>query len=262
MKESYCDISSPLNSLFSEEVNLVQSQYLDFLTTICGTKPNHGMKAKGEGMGKELSIGYEDTSIRLSLSGSCPCAYLDKQLLDSVDRIEPSYHDLELLQDCLFFDLLVANFSSSCASKWSKIHIFLESFVESGYDESISRFSWSLSDVFHAKLKGEFVEDYDYETSFLCTFMKTLDGFIPSIQLLCFVIDQFEFPHDEQKVLGRGVGFLYKYLLMPPHGHFFPKVLAIKLGKSSSSHYWKDQSPLGRTNDRYMSKTIAFKAPC
>ncbi|KAI5673881.1 hypothetical protein M9H77_14245 [Catharanthus roseus] len=35
---------------------------IDFLTTTCGTKPNHGMKTKEEGMGKKLSIGYEDTS--------------------------------------------------------------------------------------------------------------------------------------------------------------------------------------------------------
>ncbi|KAI5663037.1 hypothetical protein M9H77_22360 [Catharanthus roseus] len=87
-------------------------------------------------------------------------AYFDKQLLVSVARIIPSYHDLELLYDNLFFDLLVANFSSSCASMWSKIHILLGSFVENSYDERLSLFSLSLSDVFHAKLKGEFVENY------------------------------------------------------------------------------------------------------
>ncbi|KAI5672376.1 hypothetical protein M9H77_12740 [Catharanthus roseus] len=124
VKESCCDISSSLNSLSSEEVNLfansnnhflpsfslsvqkfeaqsmenegslgyklyktisflpstsfssfdsiinesiccsfsffcdrIQSQFLNFLTTTCGTKPNHGMEAKEEGMGKELFIG-------------------------------------------------------------------------------------------------------------------------------------------------------------------------------------------------------------
>ncbi|KAI5676947.1 hypothetical protein M9H77_07897 [Catharanthus roseus] len=58
------------------------------------------------------------------LKCSSPCAYLDKQLLDSVARIKPSYHDLELLYDNLFFDFHVANFSYSCASMRSKIHIF------------------------------------------------------------------------------------------------------------------------------------------
>ncbi|KAI5676042.1 hypothetical protein M9H77_06992 [Catharanthus roseus] len=109
------------------------------------------------------------------LKCSSQYAYLDKQLLDSVARIKPSYHDLELLHNSLFFDILVANFSSSCASMCSKIHILLESFVESGYDERISWFSWSLSGVFHAKLKGQFLENYDYESSFLYASMETLD---------------------------------------------------------------------------------------
>ncbi|KAI5664548.1 hypothetical protein M9H77_23871 [Catharanthus roseus] len=46
----------------------IQPQLLNFLTTTCGTKPNHRMKAKEEGMGKELSIGFEDTSLRLYLN--------------------------------------------------------------------------------------------------------------------------------------------------------------------------------------------------
>ncbi|KAI5653047.1 hypothetical protein M9H77_30234 [Catharanthus roseus] len=46
----------------------IQSQFLNFLTTTCGTKRNHGMKAKEEGMGKELSNGFEDTSLSLSLN--------------------------------------------------------------------------------------------------------------------------------------------------------------------------------------------------
>ncbi|KAI5663023.1 hypothetical protein M9H77_22346 [Catharanthus roseus] len=108
------------------------------------------------------------------LSCSSPCAYFEKQLSVSITRIKPSYHDLELLYDNLFFDLLVANFSSSCASMWSKNHILLESFVESGYDERINWFSWSLSDVFHAKRKREFVDNCDYESSFLYASMKTL----------------------------------------------------------------------------------------
>ncbi|KAI5667708.1 hypothetical protein M9H77_17561 [Catharanthus roseus] len=76
MRESCCDISSLLNSLSSEEKFeaqnmenqgsldyklyktitflpstsfIIPSQFLDSLTTICGTKSNRGMKAKGEG---------------------------------------------------------------------------------------------------------------------------------------------------------------------------------------------------------------------
>ncbi|KAI5659348.1 hypothetical protein M9H77_28141 [Catharanthus roseus] len=41
------------------EGSLIQSQFLNFSTTTCGTKSNHGIKAKEEGMGKELSIGYK-----------------------------------------------------------------------------------------------------------------------------------------------------------------------------------------------------------
>ncbi|KAI5648345.1 hypothetical protein M9H77_34350 [Catharanthus roseus] len=63
---------------------------------------------------------------------SSPCAYLEIQLLDSIARIKLSYHDHELLHDNLFFHHIIANFSCSCASNWSKIHIFLRSFVESG----------------------------------------------------------------------------------------------------------------------------------
>ncbi|KAI5664204.1 hypothetical protein M9H77_23527 [Catharanthus roseus] len=47
---------------------LIQSQLLNFLTTTCGTKPNHGMKVKEEGMEKKLSIGFEDTPLCLSLN--------------------------------------------------------------------------------------------------------------------------------------------------------------------------------------------------
>ncbi|KAI5650459.1 hypothetical protein M9H77_36464 [Catharanthus roseus] len=62
-KESECVIENH-ESLNEKQVKeIIQSQFLDYLTTICGTKLNHGMKAKGEGTGKELSIGYEDTSI-------------------------------------------------------------------------------------------------------------------------------------------------------------------------------------------------------
>ncbi|KAI5667930.1 hypothetical protein M9H77_17783 [Catharanthus roseus] len=235
------------------------------------------MKAKRESVEKELSIGYEDISISLSLNSfllchelsfkelkfflelyasyvtlvgnlmfnpfTCqlsfnvshmlkcysPCAYFEKELLVSVIRyIRPSYQDLELLYDNLFFDLHVANFSSSCASMWSKIHILLESFDESGYDERISWFSWSLTGVFHAKLKGEFVENFYYESSFLYASMKALDEFIPFIQLLCLVSHKFEFPHDEQKVLTLD-NFLKASLFGSIHGfqlyHFYFKKL-------------------------------------
>ncbi|KAI5681378.1 hypothetical protein M9H77_02605 [Catharanthus roseus] len=41
---------------FSFFCDRIQSQFLDFLTVICGTKPNHSMKAKGEDMRKELTL--------------------------------------------------------------------------------------------------------------------------------------------------------------------------------------------------------------
>ncbi|KAI5676255.1 hypothetical protein M9H77_07205 [Catharanthus roseus] len=47
---------------------LIQPQFLNFLITTCRTKPNHGIKAKEEGMGKELSISLEDTSLNYALS--------------------------------------------------------------------------------------------------------------------------------------------------------------------------------------------------
>ncbi|KAI5668647.1 hypothetical protein M9H77_18500 [Catharanthus roseus] len=93
------------------------------------------------------------------LKCSSPCAYLEKQLLVSIPRIKPSYHNLELVHDNLFFGLLVAIFSSSFACMWSKIHLFFGSFVESGYDERVSWFPWSLYSNFHAKFKGELVEN-------------------------------------------------------------------------------------------------------
>ncbi|KAI5676023.1 hypothetical protein M9H77_06973 [Catharanthus roseus] len=39
---------------FSIFCDRIQSQFLNFLTTTCGTKLNHGMIAKAEGMGKEM----------------------------------------------------------------------------------------------------------------------------------------------------------------------------------------------------------------
>ncbi|KAI5676653.1 hypothetical protein M9H77_07603 [Catharanthus roseus] len=116
MKERYCDISLPLNSLSIGNV-MVNPFTCDLALDV-----DHMLK--------------------------CPslCAYLDEQLLDSIARIKPSYHDLELSHDNLFFDLLVANFSSSCASMWSKMHIFFGSFVENGYGERIRWFSRSLGD--------------------------------------------------------------------------------------------------------------------
>ncbi|KAI5671334.1 hypothetical protein M9H77_11698 [Catharanthus roseus] len=124
MKERYCDISSPLNSLPSEEMNLftnsnnhflaffsqsvqkfeaqnmeneesldynIKSQFLDFLTTIRGTKPIHGIKAKGEGMGKELSVGYEDTLISLSLNHFLLCHELSFKELKLFLELNSSY---------------------------------------------------------------------------------------------------------------------------------------------------------------------------
>ncbi|KAI5664564.1 hypothetical protein M9H77_23887 [Catharanthus roseus] len=82
----------------------------------------------------------------------------------------------------------------------SKIHIYFRSFVESGFDKRVNWFPWSLCSDFHANFKGDLVENCYYESYFLYAFMKNLDGFIPSIQLLILVSHKFEFPHDEQNV--------------------------------------------------------------
>ncbi|KAI5671897.1 hypothetical protein M9H77_12261 [Catharanthus roseus] len=75
---------------------------------------------------------------------------------------------------------------------------------------------WSLCGDFHAK----FVENCDYESSFLYAFMQNFDRFILSIQLLSLVSHKFEFPHDEQNVL-IVVGFLKALLLGNLHGFQF-----------------------------------------
>ncbi|KAI5681331.1 hypothetical protein M9H77_02558 [Catharanthus roseus] len=49
-----------------ESVNSIS--ILELLNYNLWNKANHGMKAKEEGMGKELSIGFEDTSLSLSLN--------------------------------------------------------------------------------------------------------------------------------------------------------------------------------------------------
>ncbi|KAI5668831.1 hypothetical protein M9H77_18684 [Catharanthus roseus] len=53
---------------FSLFCDRIQPQFLNFLTTTYGTKSKHWMKAKGEGLGKELNIGYAGTSISLSIN--------------------------------------------------------------------------------------------------------------------------------------------------------------------------------------------------
>ncbi|KAI5658056.1 hypothetical protein M9H77_26849 [Catharanthus roseus] len=134
-------------------------------------------------------------------------AYLEKQLLVSVATIKISYYDLELLHDNLFFDLIVADDFFSCASMWIKIHTFLGSFVENGYVEKVSWFSCSLCGVLHAKLKGEFVENCDYVSSFLYASMKIFYGFIPSIKLLRFG-ELVEFDPEIEKMLRKGRRFI------------------------------------------------------
>ncbi|KAI5680891.1 hypothetical protein M9H77_02118 [Catharanthus roseus] len=52
------------------------------------------------------------------LKYSSSCSFLEKQVMVSIARIKPSYHDLELLHDNLIFDRLFANVSTSCASVW------------------------------------------------------------------------------------------------------------------------------------------------
>ncbi|KAI5667666.1 hypothetical protein M9H77_17519 [Catharanthus roseus] len=145
-------------------IDKIQPQFFNILTTTCRIKPNHGMKVKEEGMEKELSLSYEDTSMSLSLNPFLLC------------------HELSSKELKLFLELYNSYMSLS------KIHIFFGSYVESGYVERVRWFSCSLCGVFHAKLKGEFVENCDYVSSFLFASMKNFDGFILSIQILRLVL--------------------------------------------------------------------------
>ncbi|KAI5664541.1 hypothetical protein M9H77_23864 [Catharanthus roseus] len=78
------------------------------------------------------------------LKCSSPCASLEIQLLVSIARIKPSYQDLEFLNDNILLDFVVANFSSSCSSMQSKIHIYFRSFVESVFDERLCCYETSM----------------------------------------------------------------------------------------------------------------------
>ncbi|KAI5681224.1 hypothetical protein M9H77_02451 [Catharanthus roseus] len=84
-------------SLLPSTSFLIQPESLDFLTTICGTKSNHRMKAKEEGMRKELSIGYEDTSITLSLNPFHLCHELSFKELKLLLKLNTSY-SLDILE--------------------------------------------------------------------------------------------------------------------------------------------------------------------
>ncbi|KAI5668711.1 hypothetical protein M9H77_18564 [Catharanthus roseus] len=131
------------------------------------------------------------------LKYSSPYAFLEKQHLVSISRIKPSYYSLELLHDNLLFDRLIANVSTSCAPMWSRICIFLRTFTENCYDERVRCFFWTLCDDFHAKFKGEFVENCDYDHISLILLRKILmDLFFP-YNLLCLVSYKFEFLHEE-----------------------------------------------------------------
>ncbi|KAI5652888.1 hypothetical protein M9H77_30075 [Catharanthus roseus] len=206
----------------SNHLARIKSQLLDFLTTIFRANSNHGMKAKGEGMGK-LKLTLELHASFVTLVGNVMVNPFTCEVAFDIDhmlKIKPSFHDLELLHDNLFFHLLDTNFSSSCASMLSKIHIFFGSFAKSGYDERVSWFPWSLCSDLLAKLKEEFVKNCDCVSSFLYASMKIFCGFISSIQLLYFKSHRLEFPHDEQKVLIID-GFLKALLLGNFHGFQF-----------------------------------------
>ncbi|KAI5677714.1 hypothetical protein M9H77_08664 [Catharanthus roseus] len=135
------------------------------------------------------------------LKWSSSCAYLEKQFLDSVARIKPSYHDLELLHDNLFFNVLVANFSSSCTSMWIRIHIFFGSSVESGYVERVSRLSSFLCNDLHIEYMEKFVKECGYLPSFLDNFVKNHEAFILLNQFLLYVGDYIQVPCDEHEPL-------------------------------------------------------------
>ncbi|KAI5657997.1 hypothetical protein M9H77_26790 [Catharanthus roseus] len=99
---------------FSIFCDRIQSQSFNFLTITCGTKPNHGMKAKGEGMEKELSIGYEGISISLSLNPFLLChelSFKELKLFLEFDYIQIPCDELEpLIVDETWTTLLLGNF--------------------------------------------------------------------------------------------------------------------------------------------------------
>ncbi|KAI5676635.1 hypothetical protein M9H77_07585 [Catharanthus roseus] len=147
---------------------------------------------------KELKLSLELNAFYLILVGDCmvnlltcelgldidhmlkyfsSCAFLEIQLMVSIARIKPSCHDHKLLHNNLIFDRLIAHVSTSCASMWSKICIFLQTFFENGYEERGHCFFRTLW----------FVENCDYESPFLYASKKNFDGFVPSIKLLCLM---------------------------------------------------------------------------
>ncbi|KAI5681841.1 hypothetical protein M9H77_03069 [Catharanthus roseus] len=105
MKEDCCDIISPLNSLSSEENSIPICGLLNYNLW---NRPNHGMKVKGEGIGKELSINYEDTSISLSSNLFLLCHefsfkelksnYRIEESIVAMNRMSPSFKELKLGQ--------------------------------------------------------------------------------------------------------------------------------------------------------------------
>ncbi|KAI5682196.1 hypothetical protein M9H77_03424 [Catharanthus roseus] len=150
MRESYSDISSPLNLLSNKEkfeaqnmenegslcyklyktisflastfflsfIINIQSQFFNFLTITCGTKLNHGMR-------KKLSTGYEDTSISLSLNLfsnamsylATSCTRRLKTLWLKVSNEE--FHDqIEVLEEFTGPPRLIRDIKSSTKSNW------------------------------------------------------------------------------------------------------------------------------------------------
>ncbi|KAI5677093.1 hypothetical protein M9H77_08043 [Catharanthus roseus] len=229
-------MGSPRGLIFSRMARIL-SQFLNFLTTTFG-ESDHRMKAKEEGIGKELNIGFEETSLSLSLNPfllyrefsfkelklflelyasfvtvkvmvspficevafdidhmlkcSSPCASLDKQLLVSnreLNHLTMTLSCYMILFSLIFLLLISHRLVLICGVRFiSSLDLLLKVVMI-----RVSCFPWSLCSDFHAKYKGELVENCDFESSFLYAFVKNLDRTIPSIQLLNLVNLKFKF---------------------------------------------------------------------
>ncbi|KAI5653125.1 hypothetical protein M9H77_30312 [Catharanthus roseus] len=99
-----------------------------------------------------------------------------------IELLKKLFHDLELLHDNLFIDLIVSYLLCFGAFMWTKIDIFLGSFVESGYVERASWLSFYLCDNLHVKYMGKFVKECGYFAIFSGYFCEESSSFYSSKQ--------------------------------------------------------------------------------
>ncbi|KAI5667721.1 hypothetical protein M9H77_17574 [Catharanthus roseus] len=164
---------------------------------------------------KELSHTKIEKSLKIHVVEE-----ISKEEPRCIMRSKDKGRNMEKELDITLEDLLIS-LSLNPSLMWHEVcFVELELFLASCLSHvSIIEDTCAISFV-GAKLKGELVENCDFVPSFLYASMKNFDGFIPSIQLLCSVIPQLEFPYDEQKVLIVDE-FLKTLLLENIHGFQF-----------------------------------------